>query len=826
MRKVFTALFFLYCISAFSQIKGKITSIDGEPIPFVSITVENTYQGTTANENGEYQLDVKSENNFTLLFQSIGFKTKRIPVSVTNTDKTINITLEEEHYQLNEVVISSDENPANTIMRNAIANKKKNSAKTGRFEADFYSKGLFRVADMPDKILGISLEEEKKVLDSTGSGIIYLSETVSKIKFEQPDNLKEHIIASKISGDDNGFSYNTAMGTFYNFYDNYIDFGINMVSPLADNAFNYYKFSFEGSFFDENETMINKIKVIPRRDKEPVFEGYIYIVEKSWAISAVDLDIKGYRMQQPILETMNLKQNFSFNEHNRVWAKNSQIFDFKAGAFGITFTGKFSHIYTNYVFKDKFDKDTFGREIVYFEKDSNKKDSLYWKGIRPIPLTEEEVTDYVQKDSIQTLHSSKAYLDSIDKKNNRFKLFDVFTGYTYRNSFKNTSYNYDGVISLSNINFNTVQGWNFGTGLSFNKYNEETGKYTNVRTDFNYGIAEDRLRVTGSFIHRFNRNNNATIYVTGGSKAEQYNEAEPITPWLNMLRTLVNEKNYMKLYDNTFAKVQYQQNIFTGLFMAGNIEYTRRKALTNNTDYVLINSKDNYTSNNPLAPESDALAFETHDLMKARLYANIRFGEKYISRPDGKIPVRNGDYPSFKVMYEKGFAGNEDRYNYDLLGGSMTYKTGVGNKGNFAFKLSGGKFFNGENISFVDYKHFNGNQTNIVAGQNRLNTFNILPYYSHSTNDKYMEIHADHDFKGYIMNKIPLLNLLQFNLALGYHQAATPQFKPYQEFSVGLSNVGIGKFRMFRIDYVRSYQGSAFAGDGIMLGLEFLNLLD
>lgn len=237
-------------------------------------------------------------------------------------------------------------------------------------------------------------------------------------------------------------------------------------------------------------------------------------------------------------------------------------------------------------------------------------------------------------------------MDSIDKKNNRFKLFDVFTGYTYRNSFKNTSYNYDGVISLSNINFNTVQGWNFGTGLSFNKYNEETGKYTNLRTDFNYGIAEDRLRVTGSFIHRFNRNNNATIYVTGGSKAEQYNEAEPITPWLNMLRTLVNEKNYMKLYDNTFAKVQYQQNIFTGLFMAGNIEYTRRKALTNNTDYVLINSKDDYTSNNPLAPESDAPAFETHDLMKARLYANIRFGEKYISRPDGKIPVRNGDYPS------------------------------------------------------------------------------------------------------------------------------------------------------------------------------------
>jgi hypothetical protein len=44
--------------------------------------------------------------------------------------------------------------------------------------------------------------------------------------------------------------------------------------------------------------MINKIKVTATRDSEPVFEGYIYIVEDSWAIYAVDLDIKGYRMKE------------------------------------------------------------------------------------------------------------------------------------------------------------------------------------------------------------------------------------------------------------------------------------------------------------------------------------------------------------------------------------------------------------------------------------------------------------------------------------------------------------------------------------------------
>ena len=86
-----------------------------------------------------------------------------------------------------------------------------------------------------------------------------------------------------------------------------------MISPIASNAFQYYKYKLESTFFDESNHQINKIKVIPRRDKEPVFEGYIYIVEDSWAIYAVDFDIKGYRMRNEFTEVMTLKQNFNYN---------------------------------------------------------------------------------------------------------------------------------------------------------------------------------------------------------------------------------------------------------------------------------------------------------------------------------------------------------------------------------------------------------------------------------------------------------------------------------------------------------------------------------
>lgn len=826
MQKIIIALLMFISFTCQAQIRGKITGADGQPIPYVSITVENTYTGTSANEQGQYDLAIKAPGKYILLFQSLGYKTKRLTVNAPTLPHTINVVLEDESYTIDEVVVSNQDNPANAIMRQAIAAKKINSARTGRFEADFYSKGIFRVKDLPKKIMGMKVDAPEGMVDSTGSGIIYLSETVSKITFEQPNNLKERIIASKISGNDKGFSYNTAMSTNYNFYENYVTFGVNMISPLANNAFNYYKFKLEGSFYDDNNIQINKIKLIPRRDKEPVFEGYIYIVEDSWAIYGVDFDIKGYRMQEPILENLNLKQNFSYNTDTKIWAKNLQSFDFTAGAFGIKFTGKFTHVFTNYIFHDTFDKKTFGKEIVYIEKDSNKKDSVYWDAMRPVPLTEEEVTDYIKKDSIQTLRTSKTYLDSIDRKNNKFKIFDVFTGYSYANSYRKTRFNYDGLLNITSLSFNTVQGWNFNTGFSFSKYNEEKGTSTSISSTFNYGVAEDRLRVSGNFYHRFNNQNYATLNISGGNTVEQFNANEPITKLVNTVSTLFFKENFMKLYDKTFATINYRREIFTGLSMSGMLEYSRRKPLFNNTDYVLIKNDKDYTSNNPLQPHNNiSVPFETHNLLKGNLVANVRFGQKYITRPDGKINVSNSNYPVLTFMYEKGFAASSKNYEYDLVAARAYYNETLGNKGDFGINVKAGKFFNADGIAFADYKHFNGNQTHIGTASSYLNVFNLLPYYSHSTNDSYLELHAEHDFKGYIMNKIPLLNLLQWNLVIGYHAIATPQFKPYQEFTAGFSNVGFGKFRFLRVDYVRAYQGG-YQTDGVILGLKFLDIIN
>ncbi|MCI4443993.1 MAG: carboxypeptidase-like regulatory domain-containing protein [Lentimicrobium sp.] len=828
MKIIFLLILFLISFSNFAQIRGTITDDKGTPLSLVTILEENTYNGTSSNEQGNYELNIKKLGKHTVIFQYLGFKTQKITLIIDTFPFIQNIKLIEESLSLSEVVINTKDNPANAVIRHAIASKKENSEKTAHFKADFYSRGIFKVKDLPKKILGQKIGDLDGAVDSTGTGIIYLSETVSEIVFEKPDNLKEKIIASKVSGDNKGFSYNTAQATIYDFYDNSLDFGSKMISPIANNAFSYYKFKLEGTFQDENNFMINKIKVITKRDAEPVFEGYIYIVEDSWAIYAVDLDIKGYRMHQEFIDKMNLKQNFSYNKNNHIWAKNTQSLDFSAGIFGIKFNGKFSYVYSNYVFEKAFAKKTFTNEIVSFENNSNKKDSLFWNKIRPIPLTIEENTDYIKKDSVHNVRNSKKYLDSIDKKGNKFKFHNPVTGYHWKNSSQKKSFSYDGLLNLSSLSFNTVQGWNLDSGFTFKNWaaEEEKGKSTSISTKFNYGFSDDRLRVTGNYYHRFNNQNYATLTVFGGTKVNQFNPEEPITKFINSVSSLFFVDNYMKLYNKEFAGLSYSQDVNNSLYLKGNLEYQQRKPLFNTTNQAFVKSDNEYSSNNPLLPDDNLTpAFEEHHLTKASVFARINFGNKYISRPDGKINIKNDNYPTLYFGYENAFASNERKYEYQLISGQIKYDFNAGNKGILGINLKAGTFIHGDNISFVDYKHFNGNRTHIGTSERYLDVFNLLPYYSNSTNNAYFEAHLEHNDKGYIMNKIPLLNKLNSTLVLGFHALAVPNTKPYSEFTVGLDNLGFGKFKLFRFDYVHSFQNGV-QEDGVVFGLKILNVLE
>ena len=185
MKKITLLVLLLQSFPSFSQIKGKVTDSDKNPISFVSIYLDKTITGTTSNDSGNYELNIKTPGDYTIVFQFLGYKTIKKIVSITDFPFQLNVVMDDEKVVLDEISINNGENPANKIIRKAIDNKSNNTDKFKEFTSSFYSRGLFKVKNAPEKILGQSLGDLGGGLDSTRTGIIYLSETISEITFQK-----------------------------------------------------------------------------------------------------------------------------------------------------------------------------------------------------------------------------------------------------------------------------------------------------------------------------------------------------------------------------------------------------------------------------------------------------------------------------------------------------------------------------------------------------------------------------------------------------------------------------------------------------------------
>jgi hypothetical protein len=813
----------LSCFSSFAQITGKITDTNKEPLSFVSVYLNKSITGTTSNDSGNYELNIKKPGDYTIVFQFLGYKTVKKNVSIQSFPYTLDVSLEDEEIMLDEFSITTNGNPANIIIRKAIESKEINTNKFEDYTSNFYSRGLFKIKNAPKKIFGRTLGDLGGGLDSTRTGIIYLSETVSEIAFQKrPKKFKEKIIASKVSGSDNGISFNRAEEVNFDFYRNAVLVAENnLVSPIADEAFSFYTYKLEGSFYDKNEKLISKIKVIPKQVGGRVFNGFIYIVEDDWAIYGIDLVANGKQVGIPIIDKLRFKQNYNYSVINDAWIKISQTIDFKFGLFGFNVNGRFSAGYSNYNFEPNLTKKTFTKEVLSFAIGATKKDANFWNQLRPVPLTNEELEDYKIKDSIKMVRESKSYLDSINKIQNKVTFLSPIIGYTFQNSFKKWSLSFDGLIE--DFSFNTVQGFHSSLGVNYFKRQNDKGKWWSAGLGVSYGLSEKKARPTFYFSRKWNNISKPRFYLSGGITTAQFNGRNPIKKLDNLIRSLTRRLNYIKIYEKEFVKIGYSEEILNGFYFSSSLEYANRKPLFNTSNYSFASQSinDPYTSNNPLEPDNfTSSVFTEHKIATLNIGSTFVFGQKYLSYPDRKFNVSESKFPSLNVNYRKTFGASNSEFNADLITASLKQDVNAGNYGEFFYYIRGGVFLKNKNIAFMDNLQAKGNQMFIVTDDNRRYNFGLLEYYRFYSNNRYTEAHLEHSFNGYLLRKIPLINKLNFHLVTGVKGLFMWDKKPYSEYSIGIDNIGFGKWRVLRVDYVKSnYNG--IKGDGFLFGLTF-----
>jgi hypothetical protein len=88
-------------------ISGEVLQKNGEPIPFVNVQLDGTYNGASAEENGQFSFTTSETGKATVSFTMVGFLPFSQSVELNGNPVKLNVTMKEEINALNAVVITA-----------------------------------------------------------------------------------------------------------------------------------------------------------------------------------------------------------------------------------------------------------------------------------------------------------------------------------------------------------------------------------------------------------------------------------------------------------------------------------------------------------------------------------------------------------------------------------------------------------------------------------------------------------------------------------------------------------------------------------------------
>lgn len=847
-------------ISAFGQsgIKGTIKSSSGDLLPFATIYIRNIETGTTSNDVGQYEYNLKP-GKYDLVFQYLGYESQVKYVEVGAGFSEVNVQLKETALVLREVEVrAGKEDPAYTIMRKAIAKADYHRNHLDKYSCEVYIKGSGRLIDSP---FFLRKAIAKEGVDSTTA---FVSESISVVTYTRPNQYDERVISVRSIGEGNNTSPNGYIQG--SFYESKI---ANAISPLSPKAFGYYKFEYLGTFMDRGYA-VSKIRVIPRSKGDDLFAGTISIVEEAWSIYNVDLKTSYYGI---IFE---IKQIYDPIE-NKAWMPISHTFHVEGTFFGFEFEYDYLATASKYeitlnpdlevefsVIDEKVDKElaakleeqnknipdeTFAKmasgkeltrkemrkmireyekqeaardtipdtveEITTFKIDSlaHKKDTSYWNTVRPVPLSEYEIKGYHKMDSMAVVEKQEAEGDTIKTKSRKrkgFQIEDIVIGNTYKIGDK-THFEIEPVIA--NVRFNAVEGYNFYYQMAFTK-TFENKHWLEISPFVRYGFS--RKEVTGKLRTAYafgERRKRKSFVLEGGKYVSQINRDEPIHDVLNSLTALILKENYMKLYEDEYLQLAFRNRVSNEFNYSITSMYTKRLPLQNNTNHSWTKKSKDFESNTPVNAEMLDTSFDPHYAFLNEMKFNFKPWLKYKIHNKRKRTI-DGSSPEISVVYENAIPVGDAKIDFHKVKAEFKHAVNLGIRGRLSFNIGGGAFLSKDSLSFLDYNHFMGNRTPIQM-MDAAGSYRLLDYYLYSTKGAHFNVLTHYQFRKFFLSRFGFIQKRGIKESVIANYLYTQESDHFTELGYSIDNI----FRVFRVEGVAAFQNGKYLDWGIRVGI-------
>ena len=579
-----------------------------------------------------------------------------------------------------------------------------------------------------------------------------------------------------------------------NFYKSIL--GTGAISPLSPKAFNYYDFALVNTVELEG-IKIYQIRVIPKNNNdEKVFNGTISLTSDDYSIQQINLSVRHYAIDYQIVidfgkhlnqwfpEKFNIKTSGSlmgfdgvyqylakvwnyqiikseeakklvrpaeseFHEIVNVQERNFEVQQFKQvmSALATNLRNQWSdaNIASGLKRYDKINVLTEADERVinYWHEVKQLSDfqifapdlSIAGKNKNTLPPQPDEFSTYRQA-------NQKIGLGSILFSRSYFWGSTIRGYYPYEIYYK---------APLLDFNYNTVEGYVFNTGTIF-RYRKNRYDWWEIDPTFRYSLTQKRSM--GMVKIRW-KTEKEDFSVSGGKFVSQYNVDTPIAFDLNSLSTLLLKKNYVKIYEKDFINISYNDRFSNTFGIKTSLEWARRYPLQNTIDHSWVDfGNADYIPNFPVNQEIGATEFKTNDAFIASFQLNYRpFLKKQYRNYIRSVDFASSPLITFKYRgaIPKVFGSQMDFHTIEL---GITHNFPLSINTNFNYIAQAGTFISANNMTFADFKHFNGNNNMISIGDalttHRLVGFydnyvwgaskKIIDQYFYSTNGSYIDI--------------------------------------------------------------------------------------
>ena len=829
MRNIFAvALPFLIAISANAGVlKGRVTDTSGASLPYATVYIQGTTVGVNANANGDYELNVGA-GTFKVVCQYVGYKAATYTVSFSGAEtQNHNFKLRDEATEMKEVVVSaSGEDPAYAVIRKAIARRRFHLDQLQSFSTGIYFKGVMRSRKLPGKFMGKEINAAGMGVDSSGKGVLYLVEQDADY-YSNGEKEKTIIHSVHESGNKSGLGF-SQFPSVISFYKNNIDVigdgSRGYISPVSENALNYYRYKMLGTFMDHGR-MINKIQVIQKRLYEPCFNGVIYIADDEWAIHSLDLSLVK-QSGMDMIDTLRVEQVY-LPLKDDLWVIKSQVMYFAVKFMMFDVTGQGVAVYNRQKINEEVNDSVLsGKFVSVYDKTANKVDTSHWQN-RPVPLAEDEAKDFVIKDSIAQKRADPVYRDSVRRKGNKFSPLGALiseTSFSGREYKTTVSFNplLMGLDGNNMLNYNTVEGFNIAPKINI-KRKLDTGKTLFLDLAPRYGFSNVRFNSIGRvyYVTRDRQWLNRTwlLGIEGGRYMFQFNPDNPVIPMLNTYRSLFARENDLKMYERSELSVIARRNYGNGFSWNIRTSFQDRIPLENSDSLSFARgNRGGYTSNMQ-AVGGTIQPWQRHKAMIVTAGISFKPGYTYTQYPDYKV-ANGSSWPRFSVTYQKGFAGIfNSATDFDKWSFSIADDMRLKLLGSISYNVSIGGFLNSRYVSIADMKHLNG-MRGVGYAAPYMTSFQFAPYYLFSNvAPVYGEAHVEYHLNGLLSNKIPLLRQARYYLLVGGNAFYSDADHFYSEAFVGIDNIGWKLVRFLRVDFVQSWDSYSGRNSGIRLGI-------